>query len=70
MVQFVLLLRSCFSRVAYALATGRKGRPPPVISLEAPWSPWRAAKGGKMGRLRAALGPRSGRGREPTRRAP
>ena len=36
---FVLLLRSCFARVAYALAMGRKGSPPPVISLEAPWSP-------------------------------
>ena len=42
---FVLLLRSCFARVAYALAMGRRGRPPPVISLEAPWSP---AKGDKM----------------------
>ena len=29
-------LRSCFARVAYALATARKGRPPPIISLEAP----------------------------------
>ena len=38
---FVLLLRSCFARVAYALAMGRQGRAPPVISLEAPWSPWK-----------------------------
>lgn len=41
---FVLLLRSCFARVAYALALGRKGRPPPVISLEAPWSPYHMGK--------------------------
>ena len=46
---FVLLLRSCFARVAYALAMGRRGRPPPVLSLEAPWSPYKGAKakGGK-----------------------
>ena len=40
----MLLLRSCFARVAYALAMGRKGRPPPVISLEAPWSPYKGMK--------------------------
>ena len=45
---FVLLLRSCFARVAYALAMGRKGRPPPVISLEAPWSPHRGFKAKAM----------------------
>ena len=54
---FVLLLRSCFARVAYALAMGRKGRPPPVISLEAPWSPHR---GFKMKAMNMAL--RNGQG--------
>jgi hypothetical protein len=38
---FVMLLRSCFARVAYGLAMFRKGRPPPLISLEAPWSPYK-----------------------------
>ena len=57
---FVLLLRSCFARVAYALAMGRRGRPPPVISLEAPWSPYKGAKSKKgmmrmMGRDAAGL---------------
>ena len=47
---FVMLLRSCFARVAYALALGRKGRPPPIISLEAPWSPYKGAKRRKGGR--------------------
>jgi hypothetical protein len=47
---FVLLFRSCFARVAYGLALARNNRPPPVISLEAPWSPSRMGKlaGGKM----------------------
>ena len=50
---FVMLLRSCFARVAYALAMGRKGRPPPIISLEAPWSPF---KGLKMGKMKMKMG--------------
>ena len=36
-----MLLRSCMARVAYALAMGRQGRPLPIISLEAPWSPYK-----------------------------
>ena len=48
---FVMLLRSCFARVAYALAMGRKSRPPPIISLEAPWSPFKGVKGGKVGKF-------------------
>jgi len=47
---FVLLFRSCFARVAYALAMSRKGRPPPVISLEAPWSPYKGSKTKMKGR--------------------
>ena len=47
---FVLVLRSCFSRVAYALALGRRGTPPPLISLEAPWSP-NYGKGMKLAQM-------------------
>ena len=32
---------------AYAHAMGRKGRPPPIISLEAPWSPFKGAEDGQ-----------------------
>jgi hypothetical protein len=58
---FVMLLRSCMARVAYALAVGRQGRPLPIISLEAPWSPY---KGGKMKALfKKGRGGGAGRGR-------
>jgi hypothetical protein len=69
---FVMLLRSCFARVAYALAMGRKSRPPPIISLEAPWSPFKGAmkggkggKGGKFGMRKMKMGamPHPGGGR-------
>ena len=50
----VLVLRSCLSRVAYALSLARKGRPSPLISLEAPWAPHHAK--------RALAGQRVGRG--------
>ena len=61
---FVMLLRSCFARVAYALAMARQGRPPPIISLEAPWSPYKGMKKKLMvmGGLRGAWS-RTGRGR-------
>ena len=36
---FVLVLRSAISRLVYALALARKGRPLPVISLQNPTSP-------------------------------
>ena len=36
---FVLLLRSAVSRLAYALALSRKRRPPPLISMQWPWTP-------------------------------
>ena len=65
---FVLLLRSCFARVAYALATGRRGRPPPVISLEAPWSPYRPAKGGRNSFMKGMRGKGGGIGGFRTRR--
>ncbi len=40
----VLVLRSCLSRVAYALSLARKGRHTPLISLEAPWAPYHGPK--------------------------
>ena len=45
--------------VAYALAMGRAGKPPPLISLEAPWSPY---KGAKM-HAQMRMGKGKGRGR-------
>lgn len=35
----VIVLRSAVSRLAYALAIGRAGQPPPLISLQWPWGP-------------------------------
>ena len=35
----VLVFRSAISRLAYTLALARHGRPPPVISLQWPYSP-------------------------------
>lgn len=35
----VLVLRSAVSRLAYALAFARSGRPTPLISLQWPWGP-------------------------------
>ena len=66
---FVMLLRSCFARVAYALAISRRGKALPIISLEAPWSP--SGKGAlrKMhapspgGRALGQASRRAGRGR-------
>lgn len=61
---FVLLLRSCMARVAYALAVGRQSRPLPVISLEAPWSPYKGFKMANFKMLRRGMGRGSGgRGR-------
>ena len=61
---FVLLLRSCFARVAYALAVSRQGRFLPLVSLEQPWSPEKgAAKGGMKRRSTRARARVRGRGR-------
>jgi hypothetical protein len=46
----VLVLRSAVSRLTYALATARKGRPVPVISLHNPLSPAYAKKKMKVKR--------------------
>lgn len=60
---FVMLLRSCMARVAYALAMGRQGRPLPIISLEAPWSPYKGLKSMKaMFKMRPGVGGVRGRG--------
>merc|ERR1719291_138396 len=56
---FVLVLRSCFGRVAYALSAARKGRFAPLVSLEQPWSPQAGGRakrgGGKRGRAKALV---------------
>ena len=56
---FVLVLRSCFGRVAYALNAARRGTFAPLVSLEQAWSSSGAGKLGKGG-LRGDTGPKGG----------
>jgi hypothetical protein len=58
----IVLLRSAVSRLALSLALGRKGKLPPFMSLQWPWSPnyhkrkFKAGKGAKMGKVPMKLG--------------